>query len=99
MSEAGTVQRLDRWLFFSRLIKSREKAQALIRGGHVRLNGKRCDTPAASLRAGDVLTLSFERAVRVVRVKDCGLRRGPAAEARMLYEEIADPTPIPRLWP
>jgi ribosome-associated heat shock protein Hsp15 len=99
MIEAAAFQRLDRWLFFSRLIKSREKAQALIRDGHVRLNGKRCEIPAQNVRPGDVLTVSLERAIRVIRIKECGARRGPAAEAQGLYEEIAEPVAVRSAWP
>ncbi len=96
---ADIGQRLDKWLFFSRLIRSREKAQQLIRDGHVRLNGKRCDVPAHIVRPGDVLTIGFEHQIRVVRILAAGDRRGPADEARALYEDAAEPVRIAKTWP
>ncbi len=73
MSEAKDSQRLDKWLFFARVLKSREKAQALIKDGHVRLNGKRMDAPAQLVRPGDVLTISLER--RIFRAARARARR------------------------
>jgi ribosome-associated heat shock protein Hsp15 len=95
---AGDAQRLDKWLFFARLLKSREKAQELVRAGHVRINGQRCETPAKALHPGDVLTIGLERAVLVVRVLALAKRRGPAEEAKTLYEAVADPVPLRRSW-
>jgi ribosome-associated heat shock protein Hsp15 len=82
------VQRLDKWLFFARFIKSRDKAQDFIKSGHVRLNGTRCKVAHHALRPGDVLTLGLDGGVRVVRVLAPGERRGPASEAASLYDDI-----------
>lgn len=87
MAPAGRI-RLDRWLFHARLSKSRTLACAAIAAGHVRVNGRITDKPAASVGPGDVLTLRLGAGVRVLRVLDTGRRRGPAEEARTLYEEI-----------
>jgi ribosome-associated heat shock protein Hsp15 len=90
--EDDAVQRLDKWLFFARFMKSRGKAQDFIVGGHVRLNGQRCKVPHHALRPGDVLTLSLDRQVRVVRVLGPGERRGPSPEAALLYDDITAPS-------
>jgi ribosome-associated heat shock protein Hsp15 len=80
--------RLDRYLFFIRLVKSRTLAQVLIEEGHVRVDGKRIAKPAEEVRVGSVIALPLRGNVRILRVVALPTRRGPAAEARLAYEEI-----------
>jgi ribosome-associated heat shock protein Hsp15 len=80
--------RLDRYLFFIRLAKSRTLAQVLIEEGHVRVDGKRIAKPAEEVRVGSVIALPLRGNVRILRVVALPTRRGPAAEARLAYEEI-----------
>ena len=87
-------QRLDKWLFFTRLQKSRSIAQKAVEGGDVRVNDRRITQPSFSLKAGDVVVLSLDRRNTVVRVLKPGERRGPFEEAKLLYEDLT-PTPIP----
>jgi ribosome-associated heat shock protein Hsp15 len=82
-------QRLDKFLFFARFCKSRAVAAALIARGAVRINRAPAVKPHAKLRPDDVLTLALPQAVLVVRVKTLPVRRGPAVQARQLYEELA----------
>jgi ribosome-associated heat shock protein Hsp15 len=85
-------QRIDKWLFFSRLVKSRTLAAKLVESGAVRVNREKVDDAAHPVQPGDVLTLALERRVMVCRVLGCGARRGPYAEAKLLYEIVgADP--------
>lgn len=84
----GDSQRLDKWLFFARFAKSRSLAQKFVAAGHVRINGAKAESPARLVRAGDVLTLTLARDVAVLRVEAPGARRGPATEARTLYERL-----------
>lgn len=86
-------QRLDRWLFFARVVKSRSLAARLIGGGGVRVNAEKTVQPSRPVRAGDVLTVNTGRRILVLRVVDCGTRRGPAVEARLLYEDLSPPPP------
>ena len=86
-------QRIDKWLFFARLTKTRGLAQDLVGAGHVRLNREKIDQPAKPVRPGDVLTLSLNGRVRVLKVRSAGLRRGPASEAAELYEDLSAPRP------
>jgi ribosome-associated heat shock protein Hsp15 len=81
--------RIDRFLFFIRLVKSRTLAQAVIEEGHVRVDGKRVEKPSEEVRAGSVIALPLHDRVRVIRVLSLPARRGPAAEARQHYQEIA----------
>ncbi|HEY0918952.1 RNA-binding S4 domain-containing protein [Devosia sp.] len=90
----GTSQRLDRWLVFSRAVKSRTLAQRLIEAGAVRVNSERTLAADRRIGAGDVLTMLLHDRLRVWRVLDAGERRGPAAEAARLYEDISPP-PLP----
>ena len=80
--------RLDKYLFFIRLVKSRTLAQALIEGGHVRLDGRHVAKPSEEVRVGSVVALPLHGRVRILRVTGLPNRRGPASEARLAYEEI-----------
>ena len=84
--------RLDRFLFFIRLVKSRTLAQALIEAGNVRVDGKRVGKSSEDVRIGSVIALPLRGQVRVLRVIALPSRRGPASEARLCYEELAEPT-------
>ena len=82
--------RLDRYLFFIRLVKSRTLAQALIEAGHVRIDGRRVAKASEEVRAGSVIALPLRGKVRVLRVLTLPPRRGPASEARACYEELGE---------
>jgi ribosome-associated heat shock protein Hsp15 len=86
------VQRLDKWLWFVRLVKSRTSAAALVADGKVRVNRERASKPSQTLRVGDVVTVAVHARVRVLRVLAIGARRGPPAEARRLYEDLTPET-------
>ena len=93
---AGTVEpirkeRLDKFLFFSRALKSRTLAQKVIETGAIRVNSERTDRSDLKVGAGDVLTMSLHGRNMVWRILDCGTRRGPAAEAQGLYEDLSPP--------
>jgi ribosome-associated heat shock protein Hsp15 len=72
-------------------MRQRSDCTALVTRGSIRINRQPTDKAHARLRIGDILTVPVHGSVRVVRVVSLALRRGPAAEARMLYEEISDP--------
>jgi ribosome-associated heat shock protein Hsp15 len=83
------VLRIDKFLWFARLAKSRSIAQKLAEEGHIRLNGRRVERAHTAVRAGDLITLPHGGSARVVRVATLPARRGPAPEAQACYEEIA----------
>jgi len=87
-------QRIDKWLFFARIVKSRSLAAKLVQAGKVRLNREKIDQAAHAVKPGDVLTISLERRILVCRILQPGTRRGPAEEARTLYEDMS-PQPAP----
>jgi ribosome-associated heat shock protein Hsp15 len=80
--------RIDRFLFFIRLAKSRTFAQAIVETGHVRIDGRRVVKPSEEVRAGQVVALPLRGEVCVIRVLELPSRRGPAAEAHSTYEVI-----------
>jgi ribosome-associated heat shock protein Hsp15 len=80
--------RLDRFLFFIRLLKTRTQAQALLQEGRTRIDGLRVEKVSETVRVGATITFSLRDRVRVIRVLALPLRRGPAPEARACYEEL-----------
>lgn len=87
MAEADGL-RLDKFLWFARIVKSRPQAQAMAEEGRIRMGGRVVDRAHALVRVGDVLSFAQRGAVRVIRVEALPQRRGPPAEARALYFEL-----------
>ena len=83
--------RIDKWLWQARFFKTRSLAAGVVSSGHLRINGDRTVKPGRVVGPGDVLTFRQAARVRVVRVLACGLRRGPATEARALYDDLDPP--------
>ena len=85
-------QRIDKWLWHARVVRTRTDAAALAASGQVRLNGVRVDAASRAVKPGDVLTIALERQVRVLKVVAPGTRRGAYPEAKLLFEDL---TPAP----
>ena len=81
-------QRLDKWLWHARVVKARTSAAELVERGYVRINGVRETSPGHAVKEGDVLTIALDRTVRVMKVIGFCERRGDAAAARVLYEDL-----------
>lgn len=86
-SAAG--QRLDKWLWHARVVRTRTSAADLVEAGHVRVNGTRISQPSHPVKTGDVLTVALDARVRVLRVEGQAERRGDATAARALYAELS----------
>jgi len=82
------LQRLDKWLWHARVVRTRSSAAKLIEAGHVRLNSNRMTAAAHQVRVGDVITLALDRSVRVLKVEGFSERRGAAPLARRLYQDL-----------
>ena len=80
--------RLDKWLWQARFFKSRASPRVISRSRAVGIDGRVVDKPHATVAPGMVLTFALGPRVRVVRIVALGERRGPAPEARALYDEI-----------
>lgn len=89
MNAGGDRQRLDKWLWFARILKSRTLAQKFIASGAVRVDKARVTGPDQRIGPGSVLTFALHGRIRVLRVVDIGTRRGPASEAQALYEDLS----------
>ena len=86
----GASLRLDKFLWFARIVKTRGLAQELAEAGRLRLTGRIVDRAHAPVRVGDVLSFALHGQVRVIRVEALPKRRGPPAEARTLYSEVGE---------
>ena len=84
----GQGLRLDKWLWFARLAKSRGDAQALCESRHLRIDGRVIERASALVRPGSVLSFPKHDEVVVVRVEQLADRRGPYVEARELYTDL-----------
>ncbi|WP_350335444.1 RNA-binding S4 domain-containing protein [Coralliovum pocilloporae] len=91
-------QRIDKWLWYARVVKSRTLAQKLAAAGHVRINKEKTSAPSQAVKPGDVLTITLPRRILIYRILDLGTRRGPAVEAQTLYEDLSPP-PEPKSEP
>lgn len=91
----GGTMRLDRFLWFARLAKTRDVAQALATTGHLRIDGRPIDRAHAAVRVGNILTFAQGTRVRVVRIDALPSRRGPAPEAQACYQELTVHAPPP----
>ncbi|MGB9295645.1 MAG: S4 domain-containing protein [Pseudolabrys sp.] len=81
-------QRIDKWLWHARMVRTRSAAAALTTAGFVRVNGRRMTAAGHPVRIGDVVTDALDRAVKVVRVEGLCEKRGGAPVARTLYRDL-----------
>ena len=88
-------QRIDKWLWHARVVRTRSAAAALVGSGHVRINGQRIDAASRAVRVGDVVTVALDRSVRVLKVLGFAERRGSAELARTLAEDLQPAPPRP----
>lgn len=84
------TQRLDKFLWFARIVKTRALAQSLAEGGRLRLAGRIVDRAHSPVRIGDVMSFAVRGTVRVLRVEALPARRGPPDEARALYTDLGE---------
>jgi ribosome-associated heat shock protein Hsp15 len=88
-------QRIDKWLWHARVVRTRSAAAALVNAGLVRVNSARTDATSYPVRLGDVVTVALDRSVRVLKVKGYAERRGSAETTCLLYEDLSPP-PAPK---
>ena len=87
--------RVDKWLWYARVVKTRTLAASLIKSGKVRLNNHRISVPSRQVVLDDVLTVTLDRQIKILRIRTLGTRRGPAPEAQTLYEDLSSPVTNP----
>ena len=81
-------QRLDKWLWHARVVRARTSAAALVEAGQVRINGVRERSPGHAVKLGDVLTISLDQGVRVLKIIAFVERRGDSTSAGALYQDL-----------
>ncbi len=91
-------QRIDKWLWHARVVRTRSGAAALAGAGLVRINGARIDASSRPVRPGDVVTIALDRTVRILKFVGYAERRGGAETVQALYEDLTPP-PEPRKEP
>ena len=91
MDTPGSL-RVDKWLWAARAFKTRSLASEACDGGKVDVNGEAAK-PAKQVRAGDRVEITVRDGRRILRVAGLSERRGPATEARQLYEDLTPPAP------
>ncbi|WP_424628537.1 RNA-binding S4 domain-containing protein [Bradyrhizobium sp. SYSU BS000235] len=84
-------QRVDRWLWHARVVRTRSDAAALVAKGHVRINGTRQKSPGHGVKIGDVLTVALDARVRILKVIGFAERRGDAASVHVLCADLQSP--------
>ena len=91
MNTGVQKQRIDKWLFFTRVVKSRSLAAKLAAGGRVRINRDKIDQASHGIKIGDVVTVTLDRRILIYKVRELGERRGSFPEAQLLYEDLTPP--------
>ena len=84
-------QRIDKWLWHARVVKTRPDAAALAEKGRVRVNGEREKSPGHAIKLGDAITIALDGRVRVLKIVGFSERRGDAAAGRALYDDLQPP--------
>lgn len=87
--------RIDKLLWYLRLARSRNMAQALVCEAHIRVNGERVERAHRKIAVGDILTIPLGRNVRVIEVISLPKRRGPASEAQSCYRVLDETRTYP----
>jgi ribosome-associated heat shock protein Hsp15 len=88
--EAPERLRLDKWIWFARFQRARERCAELVRSGYVRINGRRETAPGAFVKVGDVLTIALPGHTEVVRITALGTERGEAGSEERLFLRLED---------
>ena len=91
MEQTGAKLRIDKWLWFARVAKTRSLAAKLVTGGAVRLNKEKVTAASQAVKIGDVLTIARANHILIYEVLELGARRGPAPEAQKLYKDLSPP--------
>ena len=92
MVETGLPKlRIDKWLWYARVVKTRTLAGKLVQAGHVRVNKDKILSVSHKIKIDDVLTIALTNRIRVLKVLAFGERRGSAKEAAILFEDLSPP--------
>jgi ribosome-associated heat shock protein Hsp15 len=85
--------RLDKFLFFARLTKTRALAQKILGESHIRVDGQPITSAHVKINVGQVITMPLHQHIRVIKVEALPIRRGPASEAQQCYTDLSPEIP------
>ena len=84
-------QRIDKWLWHARFFKTRSIAQKQVTTGKIRVDSEKISSPSRKVSAGNVLTITRERDIKVIEISAIADRRGPYSAAQLLYKDLSPP--------
>ena len=87
--------RLDVYLYYIRIFKSRSMATKFVSTNRLRISGQVTQKPHKMISIGDVLTMTINHNIKILKVLDIPNRRGPYSEAINFYEDITPIESIP----
>jgi ribosome-associated heat shock protein Hsp15 len=87
------TQRIDKWLWHARFFKTRSLAQKQVTTGKIRVDREKISSPSRKIAAGNVLTITREREIKIIEIKGLAEKRGPYSEAQLLYNDLSPPKP------
>ena len=90
-ANSNSKLRVDKWLWYARILKTRTLAASCVKTGKVRVNQGKISSPSRGVVAGDVLTVTLARQIKILKVVELGTHRGPASEAQLLYKDLSQP--------
>ncbi len=90
-TNSQATQRIDKWLWHARIVKTRTLAQKLVSSGKVRIDREKASSPSHKLRIGNVLTITLAQQIRIPKITDMAQKRGPYSAAQLLYEDLSPP--------
>ena len=93
--EKNTI-RLDIYLYYIRIFKSRSIATKFVLTNRLRISGQATQKPHKLISTGDVLTMTINDNIKILKVLDIPIRRGPYSEALNFYEDITPIESVPK---
>lgn len=87
-------QRIDKWLWHARFVKTRSLAQKLVTSGKVRIDSEKITSANKKIRVSNVLTIAIQREIKIIEITGIPQRRGPYSEAQTFYKDLTPPSEI-----
>jgi len=92
-TSSNPSQRIDKWLWHARFFKTRSTSQKQVTTGKIRVDSEKISSPSRKVSAGNVLTITRERDIKIIEILAIAERRGPYSEAQLLYNDMSPPKP------
>lgn len=92
-TSSNLSQRIDKWLWHARFYKTRSIAQKQVATGKIRVDREKISSPSRKVSAGNVLTITRDRDIKIIEILGVADKRGPYSEAQLLYNDMSPPKP------